>query len=219
MIEILTLLNQPEQVLVGIGTEVGLCIYVIIFLIVFFENGFVIAAPFFPGDTFLFVCGMLIGTGFLDMALVLVAISLAAIVGYMVNYYTGRYAGITYLTSPAAGFVKPEWVQRTESFFSLYGGYTIVIGRFIPYIRSLTPFIAGVADMKSGRFLLYNITGGIFWTCTIVYLGFILGRSSFIQEYSQLFLWLMILSLLAGVVVAVCAAFLSIRQRICLKRT
>ena len=217
-IEFFSVLNQPEQVLVGAGTEFGLIVYLIIFLFVFCETGFVIAAPFCPGDTLLFICGILIGTGFLDLAWVLLTISLAAITGDSVNYSIGKYTGIAFLTGPAAGIIKPEWIHRTRNFFSRYGGCTIVIGRFIPYLRSLAPFMAGVGDMKYGTFLLYNITGGVFWTCTVVGAGYYLGRSFLDNGYSQLVGWMLIVSVVAAVIFALYAVFVLVRHHLSLRR-
>lgn len=176
-IEYLTNISQPEQLIVGAGTEYGLIVYGIIFFFVFCETGFVIAAPFCPGDTLLIICGILIGTKALDPALVLLTISSAAILGDSLNYNIGRYTGSAFLTGTGSRWIKPEWIEKTHNYFSRYGGFTIVIGRYIPYLRSLAPFMAGVGSMNYGKFLLYNITGGVLWTFTVVGAGYFLGRT------------------------------------------
>lgn len=213
-IEFLSNLSQPEEVLVGTGTQSGMIVYLIIFLFVFFETGLVFAAPFCPGDTLLFICGVLIGTGFLDPALVLIAISLGAITGDSVNYQIGKYTGSAFLTGPGAGIIRPEWIERTHAYFSRFGGLTIVIGRYIPYLRSLAPFMAGVGSMNYGTFLMYNITGGILWTLTVVGAGYYLGRTFLESGYAILAEWMLVISIIIAAVIAGYAVYILIRYRI-----
>jgi membrane-associated protein len=213
-VEYFSTISQPEQVLVGAGSDFGMIVYLLIFLLVFCETGLVIAAPFCPGDTLLFICGILIGTGFLDPVLVLVAISVAAIAGDSVNYKIGRYLGMAFLSGPGAGIIRPEWIQGAHNYFIQYGGFTIVIGRYIPYLRSLAPFMAGVGDMNYHRFLMYNITGGIFWTCTVVGAGFFLGRTFLESGYSFLAEWMLILSVIIAALIAMYAMYAFIRHHI-----
>lgn len=213
-IEYLAILNHPEQVLVGAGTDSGIFVYLIIFLFVFCETGFVIAAPFCPGDTLLFICGILIGSDFLDPSLVLITITLAAITGDTVNYHIGKYTGVAFLNGPAAGIIRPEWIQKTHTYFTRYGGLTIVIGRYIPYLRSLAPFMAGVGDMNYRSFLMYNITGGVLWTISVVGAGYYLGRTFLDSGYSVIAEWLMLISLIIAVFVAGSALYAAIRYHL-----
>lgn len=217
-IEFLTNVSQPEQLLVGTGSESGMIVYLIIFLLVFLETGIVIAAPFCPGDTLLIICGILIGTGFLDPALVLLVISLAAISGDTLNYQIGRYAGAAFLTGPAAGWIKPEWILKTHAYFSRFGGFTIVIGRYIPYLRSLAPFMAGVGSMNYGTFLIYNMTGGVLWTCTVVGAGYFLGRTLLESGYAEHAGWMILISAVIGVLFALYVIIVLIRHRLSMRR-
>src|SRR5271169_881107 len=141
--------------------EYGLWTYVILFLILFCETGLVVT-PFLPGDSLLFVAGTLAGVGILDIWLLLAILILAAVLGDTVNYwigYTFEMKILEWRYSP----VRKEYLEETQAYFDKYGGFTIVIARFMPFIRTFAPFLAGVGKMRYRWFLGYNVIGGVAW--------------------------------------------------------
>lgn len=159
--------------------------YVILFLLIFIETGLVIM-PFLPGDSLLFASGMLAASfpNQLNISLVLLCLLLAAILGDSVNYSIGKYLGNKLIKIQFFGrrIIKDNAIQKTENFFYKYGSKTIVIARFVPIVRTLAPFVAGISKMHYKTFIKYNILGGTIWVIGITFIGYFLGRISFIKN-------------------------------------
>ncbi|MFH0968785.1 MAG: VTT domain-containing protein [Methanobacteriota archaeon] len=168
--------------------ELGLLIYLVLFIIIFCETGLVVT-PFLPGDSLLFIAGALAGTGVLNLPVLLVVVCLAAILGDTANFWIGRYAGTRIMEGRLSGFVKGEWIEYTHQFYSRWGGATIVVARFVPYIRTFAPFLAGVGDMQYRCFLCYNILGGILWTFGLILAGYIIGNIPVVQDNVGILMW------------------------------
>ncbi len=161
--------------------EYGVLTYFILFLIIFFETGFVIF-PFLPGDSLLFVGGAAAAGGLLNVWWLIAVIILGAVIGDTVNYWIGNYVGLRLFLERFPTLVKKEYIDRTYSFYEKYGGATIFVARFVPLVRTFAPFLAGVGSMHYRRFLFYNILGGTCWTLVLVLAGYYLGTFTVVQE-------------------------------------
>lgn len=152
--------------------------------IVFAETGLLVGF-FLPGDSLLFSIGVASGAASLNVYLLGGLLMLAAIIGDNVGYFLGRQAGPRIFNRPKSKFFHPDHLKRTEEFYDKYGPRAIVYARFIPIIRTCTPFIAGVARMNYGRFLTYSLFGGIFWIVFMTTLGYQLGQIEFIRRHFE----------------------------------
>jgi len=188
--------------LAQMSTELGIFIYVVLFFIIFCETGLVVF-PFLPGDSLLFIAGALAGTGTLSLPVLIFVTALAAIIGDTVNFWIGRYAGEKIVTGRFSAFVKGEWIDKTRHFYDKYGGATIIIARFVPYVRTFAPFLAGVGKMRYGHFLLCNVIGGLLWTCGLIIGGYFIGNIPVVQDHLSLLMWfVLILCIIAIAMVA-----------------
>jgi membrane-associated protein len=170
-----------DRHLAEIIRDYGTWTYLLLFLIVFCETGLVVT-PFLPGDSLLFTAGTFAGLGHLEVSLVLLLMGAAAIAGDTVNYWLGHLVGPRAFESGRIRFLNRRHLQRTHEFFERYGGKTIVIARFVPIIRTFAPFVAGVGSMTYGRFLLYNVAGGIAWVTICVMAGYLFGNIPVVQQ-------------------------------------
>ena len=178
----------------------GVWTYLIIFLIVFCETGLVIT-PLLPGDSLLFAAGSFAGMGMLDVRLLFLILSVAAILGDSVNYYIGRYMGPKVFQKGNSRIFKKEYLDKTHKFYEKYGGKTIILARFIPIVRTFAPFVAGVGNMSYGRFAVYNITGGIAWVGLFFFGGYYFGGLPIVrQNFSIVILAIIFISILPGMV-------------------
>ena len=174
--------------------------YLIVFLVVFCETGLVVT-PILPGDSLLFGLGTFAAKGDLDPWLLVTLLSLAAVVGDTVNYAIGRYLGPKVFQRTGGYLFKKDYLDRTHAFYEKHGGKTIIIARFIPIIRTFAPFVAGIGNMTYGRFISYNIAGGIAWVVTFVLGGYYFGNLPFVkQNFTFVIMAIIILSVLPGIV-------------------
>jgi membrane-associated protein len=164
----------------------GVVTYAILFGIIFVETGLVFV-PFLPGDSLLFVAGAFAALGSLNVVLLLVLLMLAAILGDTANYWIGHAFGERMVANPKMP-INEKHLEKTRRFFDKHGGKTIVLARFIPFIRTFAPFVAGAGRMNYGRFLLYNVTGGILWVALGVVAGYFFGSVPIIKNNFSLFI-------------------------------
>ncbi len=153
----------------------GLWAYVIVFLVIFCETGLVVT-PVLPGDSLLFALGALAALGALHIEALLILLCLAAIAGDSVNYAIGHYIGPKVFHYEESRFFKKKYLLKTHDFYERHGGKTIIIARFMPFIRTFAPFVAGGGAMSYSRFILYNITGGIAWVAIFLLGGYFFGN-------------------------------------------
>jgi membrane-associated protein len=161
--------------------DYGQWTYLILFLIVFCETGLVVT-PFLPGDSLLFVAGTFAALGSLNLTWLLVILTVAAILGDTINYWIGNYIGPRVFQMENSRIFKKEYLDRTHQFYEKYGPITIVIGRFVPIIRTFAPFLAGVGSMTYGKFLTYNVAGGILWIVLFTLAGYFFGNLPFVKN-------------------------------------
>jgi membrane-associated protein len=178
----------------------GLWTYLILFLIVFCETGFVVT-PFLPGDSLLFAVGTFAARGSLDLVVVMTLLALAAILGDTVNYWAGAIIGPKVFHRESTWLLNRKHLQRTHEFYERHGGKTIIIARFVPIIRTFAPFVAGIGRMTYGRFLSYNIIGGIGWVVLLVLGGYFFGNIPIVKNnFSIVIMAIIVISVLPGVI-------------------
>jgi len=170
-----------DQTVTQLAAQHGHWIYLLLFLVIFAETGLVVF-PFLPGDSILFIAGTVVATADLNIHVLALVLTAAAILGDTVNYSVGHYVGPRAFDKPDSRWFKQEYLRRTQAFYDRYGGVTIIIGRFVPIIRTFAPFLAGVAGMTYRRFLSYNVVGGIAWIGSLVYAGYLFGNIPWVKQ-------------------------------------
>jgi membrane-associated protein len=180
------ILHFDDQ-LAAFVTNYGAWTYAILFAIIFCETGLVVT-PILPGDSLLFAVGVLCGKlgQPLDIWTATILLTIAAILGDTVNYHIGKYFGARILTGRLSRWLNPKHLERTHWFFEKYGGKTIVIARFVPIVRTFAPFVAGVGNMSYGKFLAYNILGGIAWVVICTQAGWWLAGNAFVEDHFEI---------------------------------
>ena len=179
--------------------EHGAWTYLILFLIIFCETGLVVT-PFLPGDSLLFAAGAFAATGSLSVFWLIVLLIAAAILGDTANYWIGHSLGKRLLAAQRFRVIKPEHLAYTHEFYEKYGGKTIIIARFVPIVRTFAPFVAGLGKMSYGRFMSYNVIGGVAWVLICVVAGYLFGNLPFVKEnFSLVVLAIIVLSVLPAV--------------------
>ena len=175
------LLVHLDKHLASLLQQHGVWVYPILFLIVFCETGLVVT-PFLPGDSLLFVSGMLWAAGGLNVHALAALLIAAAVLGNTINYWIGRYIGPKVFQWEDSRWFNRKALDRTHAFYERHGGKTIIITRFVPIIRTFAPFVAGVGGMTHSRFQLFNIAGGVLWVAGLLYTGFFFGNIGFIRN-------------------------------------
>ena len=170
----------------------GAWIYVLLFLIVFVETG-VVVMPFLPGDSLLFIVGALAGVGLLSFPIACAVLIAAAILGDQCNYAIGRYFGPKVFQWENSKFFNKKAFDQAHGFYERYGGTTVILARFMPFIRTFAPFVAGVAAMDRGKFTLFNVAGALIWVLGIVTAGFFFGNIPWVRENLEKIIWAMII--------------------------
>jgi len=178
----------------------GFWTYGILFLIIFLETGLVVT-PFLPGDSLLFAAGTFAALGSLDVMWIIILLSIAAIAGDTANYWIGHATGPKVFTQEKSRLFNKKHLDRTHQFYEKYGGKTIIIARFVPIVRTFAPFVAGIGSMSYGRFIAYNVIGGIGWVVILVFGGYFFGNIPFIKRnFSFAIVTIIILSILPAII-------------------
>lgn len=170
----------------------GAWVYVLLFLIVFVETG-VVVMPFLPGDSLLFIVGALAGVGLLSFPIACAVLIAAAILGDQCNYSIGRYFGPKVFQWENSRFFNKKAFDQAHGFYERYGGITVILARFMPFIRTFAPFVAGVAEMGRAKFTLFNVVGALIWVLGIGAAGFFFGNIPWVRENLEKIIWAMIL--------------------------
>ena len=172
--------------------QYGAWVYALLFLIVFVETG-VVVMPFLPGDSLLFVVGALCGVGFMSYPVACSVLIAAAILGDQTNYTIGRYLGPKVFQWEQSRFFNKNAFNQAHNFYEKYGGVTIILARFMPFLRTFAPFVAGVSEMNRAKFTAYNVIGALIWVLGIVTAGYFLGSLPWVQKNLDKIIWAMIL--------------------------
>jgi membrane-associated protein len=173
----------------------GIVSYAILFAIIFFETG-VVFVPFLPGDSLLFAAGAFAAIGALNIFCLLILLVVAAVLGDTVNYWIGNFVGEKILANPRMP-IKKEHFEKTNEFFRKHGGKTIILARFVPIIRTFAPFVAGAGKMNYGKFIFYNVVGGMMWVAVCTLSGYFFGNIWFIKDnFSIVIIGVMVISLI-----------------------
>ena len=172
-------------------TSYGLWVYALLFLIIFVETG-VVVMPFLPGDSLLFVVGAMCGVGLMSYPLSVGLMFAAATLGNQSNYTIGHYFGPRVFQWENSKFFNKNAFDQAHAFYEKYGGITIVAARFMPFVRTFAPFVAGVAKMTRAKFTLYDLTGGALWVGGIVTIGYFFGNIPFVKAHLDKIIWAMI---------------------------
>ena len=170
----------------------GVWVYALLFLIIFVETG-VVVMPFLPGDSLLFVVGAMCGVGLMNYPLAMGLLFVAAVLGDQCNYSIGRYFGPKVFKWEQSRFFNKAAFNQAHAFYERYGGITVVVARFMPFLRTFAPFVAGVSEMTRSKFTLYNIGGAFLWVGSIVTAGYLFGNVPFVKANLEKIIWAMIL--------------------------
>ncbi len=177
-------------------SQYGLWAYGLLFIIVFCETGLIIT-PFLPGDSLLFATGAIAATLGLNVSFIVIMLMIAAILGDTVNYWIGTWAGPKIFKQKKSLLFNPKHLLKAHRFYETYGGKAVIIGRFIPIVRTFVPFVAGMAKMNYKHFILYNISGALLWVGGITYTSYLFGNLPLIkQHFSLVIIGIIIVSLL-----------------------
>ena len=181
LLQLVHMLLHLDATLGQVIAAYGTWIYAILFLIIFCETGLVVL-PFLPGDSLLFVAGMFAAKGDLSAALLIGLLCIAAVLGNTANYAIGNYLGPRVFLWPNSRFFNRDALDRAHRFYEMHGGKTLVITRFMPILRTFTPFVAGVSTMTFGRFQFFNVAGASLWVVSLTLAGYFLGNIPFIKN-------------------------------------
>jgi membrane-associated protein len=172
---VIDLILHLDTHLLAMVHDYGYWVYGILFLIIFFETGLV-AAPFLPGDSLLFVAGALCGMGALHLAWLMPLLMLAAFGGDNTNYWIGRILGLRLFNLFQGRFIKREHLDKTRAFYEEHGGKTIIFARFLPIVRTFAPFVAGLGMMRYPMFVMYSVLGSVAWISSLTLAGYFFGN-------------------------------------------
>lgn len=181
-----------DQHLQAFVQNYGAWVYALLFLIVFVETG-VVVMPFLPGDSLLFIVGALCGAGLMNLPLAMGLLVVAAVLGDQLNYTIGRYFGPKVFQWEDSRWFNKNAFNQAHAFYERYGGITIVLARFMPFIRTFAPFVAGVAAMTRSKFTAFNIGGGVLWVVGLTGAGYLFGNLPWVQANLSKIIWALIL--------------------------
>jgi membrane-associated protein len=210
LLKIIDFILHVDIYLNDIITHYGAWTYGLLFFIIFMETGFVVT-PFLPGDSLIFAAATFAARGAFNPWLLFTLLASAAVVGDNVNYWIGHAVGSKAYTGEVK-WIKKEYMERTHAFYKKHGGKTIFMARFVPIIRTFSPFVAGVSKMPYGYFITWDVIGGVTWVATFTLLGFFFGNIPFVRDNFELVIIAIILISLVPAVVGGLKAGREIKQ-------
>ena len=191
LLQLIDFILHVDRYLEAFVGQHGAWVYALLFLIVFVETGLVVM-PFLPGDSLLFIVGALCGAEVMNLPLAMALLLVAAIAGDQTNYTIGRYFGPKVFRWENSRFFNRRAFDQAHAFYEKYGGITIVLARFMPFIRTFVPFVAGVAAMTRRKFTVYNVAGGALWVVGLLMAGYLFGNLPFVQTHLSKIIWALI---------------------------
>jgi membrane-associated protein len=180
-----------DRYLMDFVANYGTWVYALLFLIIFVETGLVVM-PFLPGDSLLFVVGAMCGLGLMSWPLTVALLIVAAVAGNQTNYTIGHWIGPKVFQWPQSKFFDKRAFEQAHAFYEKHGGITIIIARFMPFVRTFAPFVAGVARMTRAKFSVYDVTGAVLWVGGLVTAGYFFGNIPFVKEHLEKIIWALI---------------------------
>ncbi len=188
--------------------EHGVWIYAILFAVIFAETGLVVA-PFLPGDSMLFVAGSIAALGSIDVHLLVVALTIAAVLGNLVNYEIGRWCGAKLGAQRSSAWLRPNYLDKTHLFFETWGPVAVILARFVPFLRTYVPFVVGIGVMQRPKYVTYTVLGAGLWVGSLCYLGYFFGNLPWIKSNLGLLVVGIVIVSLLPVLVGVTRAYLT----------
>jgi membrane-associated protein len=192
LLQLVDFILHVDRHLEAFVAQYGAWVYALLFLIIFVETGLVVM-PFLPGDSLLFIVGAMCGADLMSLPLVMGLLLVAAILGDQTNYTIGRYFGPKVFQWENSRFFNRQAFLQANAFYEKYGGITIILARFMPFIRTFVPFVAGVAEMTRSKFTLFNVVGGVIWVVGLTLAGYLFGNLPFVQTHLSKIIWALIL--------------------------
>ena len=192
LLQLVDFILHVDRYLEAFVNQHGAWVYALLFAIIFVETGLVIM-PFLPGDSLLFIVGAMCGAGLMNLPLVMGLLLAAAILGDQTNYTIGRYFGPKVFQWEDSRFFSRQGFDQAHAFYEKYGGITIILARFMPFIRTFVPFVAGVAEMDRRKFTLYNVVGAVIWVVGLTLVGYLFGNLPFVQTHLSKIIWALII--------------------------
>ena len=192
VLQLIDFILHVDRYLEAFVHQHGAWVYALLFLIVFVETGLVVM-PFLPGDSLLFIVGALCGADLMSLPLAMALLLAAAIAGDQTNYSLGRYFGPKVFRWENSRLFNRQAFDQAHAFYERYGGITIVLARFMPFIRTFVPFVAGVAAMTRSKFTFFNVIGGVIWVVGLLLAGYLFGNLPFVQTHLSKIIWALIL--------------------------
>lgn len=192
LLQLVDFILHVDRYLEAFVAQYGAWVYALLFLIIFVETG-VVVMPFLPGDSLLFIVGAMCGAGWMNLPLVMGLLLAAAILGDQTNYTIGRYFGPRVFQWEESRFFSRRGFDQAHGFYEKYGGITIILARFMPFIRTFVPFVAGVAEMTRSKFTLFNVVGGFIWVVGLTLVGYLFGNLPIVQQHLSKIIWALII--------------------------
>jgi membrane-associated protein len=192
LLQLVDFILHVDRYLEAFVAQYGAWVYALLFLIIFVETG-VVVMPFLPGDSLLFIVGAMCGAGLMNLPLVMGLLLVAAILGDQTNYTVGRYFGPKVFQWEDSRFFSRKGFDQAHAFYEKYGGITIILARFMPFVRTFVPFVAGVAEMTRSKFTLFNVVGAVIWVVGLLLAGYLFGNLPIVQTHLSKIIWALII--------------------------
>ena len=192
LLQLVDFILHVDRYLEAFVAQYGAWVYALLFLIIFVETG-VVVMPFLPGDSLLFIVGAMCGAGLMNLPLVMGLLLVAAILGDQTNYTVGRYFGPRVFQWEDSRYFSRRGFDQAHAFYEKYGGITIILARFMPFVRTFVPFVAGVAEMTRSKFTFFNVVGAVIWVVGLLSVGYLFGNLPIVQEHLSKIIWALII--------------------------
>jgi membrane-associated protein len=192
LLQLVDFILHIDRYLEAFVAQYGAWVYALLFLIIFVETG-VVVMPFLPGDSLLFIVGAMCGAGLMSLPLVMGLLLVAAILGDQTNYTVGRYFGPRVFQWEDSRYFSRRGFDQAHAFYEKYGGITIILARFMPFVRTFLPFVAGVAEMTRSKFTFFNVVGAVIWVVGLLSVGYLFGNLPIVQEHLSKIIWALII--------------------------
>ena len=192
LLQLVDFILHVDRYLEAFVAQYGAWVYALLFLIIFVETG-VVVMPFLPGDSLLFIVGAMCGAGLMNLPLVMGLLLAAAILGDQTNYTIGRYFGPRVFQWEESRFFSRRGFDQAHAFYEKYGGITIILARFMPFVRTFVPFVAGVAEMTRSKFTFFNVVGAVIWVVGLLSVGYLFGNLPIVQQHLSKIIWALII--------------------------